>query len=172
MEFSRVTRVLLLLCLLAVLFSLLVFGGIDRPPAPELGDYPGTDEFVEAPGDYQGQQVTVNGRVVSTDPVVIRSKHGTAAGIEHVELTVTAVDATVELDDHLQVFGVLKGPRTIEATTVVLVPRTGVWYTWTISFLAGLWVLGRIISHWRIDIETGALVPRAVSLAIFSWVED
>lgn len=161
MEFTRVSRGLVVLLLLGLLGSLLVYGGIDRPPAPELGDYPGIEAIGESPERYQGQAVLVAGSVVATEPVVIRAEDGTGAGIEPIDLTISAVGIPVERGDHLQVFGVLVDARRVQATNVVVVPRTGLWYTWTVSFLAGLWVLARISSHWRVDSETAALVPRS-----------
>lgn len=167
MKLARRDRVVLILLLTVVLFSLLVWGGVDRPPAPELGDYPGTEDVVQDPERYQGQHVSTGGEVVSTDPVVVRAEYDTERGVESIKLEVTDIETTVEPGDHLQVFGVFIGPRTVRATNVVVVPQTGRWYAWSISFVAGLWVLGRIISHWQIDPETGAFQPRGGTLRLF-----
>jgi hypothetical protein len=66
---------------------------------------------------------------------------------------------TLTPGDTLQVFGVLTDPRAVRATNVVVVPQTGLWDAWVSSFLAGLWVLARLLRHWRLDPETGALHP-------------
>jgi hypothetical protein len=99
--------------------------------------------------------------VVSTDPITVRAEYDTPTGIESIDIEVTDVDATVARGDRLQVFGVLTAPRTVRATNVVIVPESGLWYAWVISFVAGLWVLARILRHWRVDIETGAFRPRS-----------
>jgi hypothetical protein len=66
---------------------------------------------------------------------------------------------TLTPGDTLQAVGVLTDPRTVRLTNVVVVPRTGLWYAWVTSFVAGLWVLARLLRHWRLVTETGALHP-------------
>jgi len=138
---------------------LVVRRGIDRPPEPELGVYPRAEEIAHHPDIYLTHQVSVTGQVVSTDPLIIHADYETDAGLDSIRITLTDVDADVERGDTLQVFGVLTDPRTVRPTNVVVVPRTGPWYTWITSFVAGLWVLARILRHWRLVTETGALHP-------------
>lgn len=172
MEFSRRERVVVIFVLFTFLSSLLVLGGIDRQPAPELGAYPDCDNIVQQPDEYQNQQVTCGGQVVSTAPVVIRAESETDAGINTTLLEITDIDTTLERGDTIQVFGVLTGPQTVQATTVVVHPRTGFWYARVISFIAGLWVLGRIIRHWKLDFGTGALLPRSDTSQLFCGGDD
>ncbi len=164
MEFSRRERITLLVLLLVVLSALLVVDGVDRPPAPELGVYPEADDIAQQPDTYQDQQVSFTGQVVSTDPLVIRTEYETDARIKSMQVTLSDVEATVERGDRLQAFGVLIAPQTVRATNVVVVPQTGRWYAWITSFVAGLWVLARLLRHWTLDAETGAFLPRLEAL--------
>jgi len=166
MGLSRSGRFVLVIFLLAALFALLVVGGIDRPPAPELGDYPDGDQIASQSEEYRGEQVMFWSHVVATDPLEVKTFYETDRGVETLRLRITGVDSTVTAGDRLQIFGVLTGPRTVRTTNIVVHPRRGIWYSLGISFLAGLWVLGRIVVHWRVDVGTGALVPRSKSLKI------
>lgn len=47
MEFSRTERIGLVVLLLLALSGLLVIGGIDRPPEPDLGVYPGSEDIAQ-----------------------------------------------------------------------------------------------------------------------------
>jgi len=161
MKFDRIRRLVALSFLFLALFSLLVLGGVDRPPAPELGRYPGLDDVVERPETLLGDRVSVIGQVVATDPLVISAQHETETGVTAVRITVTDSNTAVERGDRVQVFGVLTDTETIRAINVVVLPQSGLWYSWIVSFIAGLWVLGRIVRHWRIDREQWAFVPRA-----------
>jgi len=160
MPLSRRKRIVLILVLLSALCSLFIWDGIDQPPAPELGAYPGAEDIVQQPDRYHNHSVSVGGTVVSTNPVVIQDEYDTDTGTATIRLQITGIEKTVDSGDHLQVFGILTDSRTVQATNTVVVPQTGLWYAWGISFIAGLWALGRIISHWRIDITKTAFVPR------------
>jgi hypothetical protein len=164
MEFSRGRRIVIVLLLLFTLSALLVVGGIDRPPAPELGVYPGADDIAQQPEEYQNQQVSFVGQIVSTDPVTVRAEYETDTGIESIRVELTDIETPVDRDDRLQVFGVLTTPRIVRTTNVVVAPQTGLWYAWITSFVAGLWVLARILRHWTLDIEIGAFLPRLEAL--------
>lgn len=161
MEFSRSERGILILILLTVLCSLFVLGGIDRPPAPEMGVYPGAEKIAEQPNRYQNQQVSFGAQVVSTDPVVVEAEYGTDTGIKSIRLEITGIATTVEHGDRLQIFGVLTGPGSVRALNIVAVPQTGRWYAWVISAVAGLWVLARLFNQWTVDSRTGAVCPRS-----------
>jgi len=167
MEFSRNTRTRLICLLLIALFGLLVFGGIDRPPAPELGHYPDAYEIAESPNKYQNQRVGVGGRVLSTDPVIVRAEYRTDTGIKTIRLWITDVDVSVSQGDTVRVFGILTDSQTVQAIRIVEYPQTGQWYAWVTSFIGGLWVLTRIVKHWKIDIPTGAFIPRLEMLQLF-----
>jgi hypothetical protein len=61
MEFSRTERTGLVVLLLLALSGLLVLGGIDRPPAPDLGVYPGAEDIAQQPQTYHDQHVSFSG---------------------------------------------------------------------------------------------------------------
>jgi hypothetical protein len=149
--------------LLAVLFVLTVGYGT-LGPAPSLGAYPSEDDIAPDPGSYIGQQVHLSGQVVETDPVVITTDYAYYADGERVEgaldLTVRNVDTAVSRGDTLQVFGTLGPEQTIQAQNVVVVPAVNYAYMYTVSALAGLWVLARLVAGWRVDWPTGALERR------------
>jgi len=160
MELSRPQRFGLICLLLTALFGLLILGGIDRPPAPELGAYPGADDIATQPDEYHNQRVSFGGDVVSTDPVIVEAVYETQHGLATIRLRITDLEPTVTDGDRLQIFGVLLDAETVRATNVVVVPRTDLWYAWSISAIAGLWVLGRLLRHWTIDTNSGAVIPR------------
>jgi len=135
-----------------VLFVLLVGYGSLGP-----GDYPSEEFHGPDPESYVGERVSVAGTVQATDPLRIEVTYGTDGRAEYV---VTGLEVGAERGELLRVAGRLTGPRTVEAENGFTVPRSGLWYTWGISFLAGLWVIARILRHWGFDREAIALVPR------------
>jgi hypothetical protein len=60
-------------------------------------------------------------------------------------------------------FGTLTDSETIRASNSFAVPPSGAVYTYSISFLAGLWVLVRLVRQWRFDLRHG-LVRRTRTL--------
>lgn len=164
MQFSKRWRITVIIALIVVLCSLFVSAGIDRPPVPELGAYPGAEEIAQQPDKYENQRVSLVGQVVSVDPVVVSATYGTDTGIKSTRLEITKLTITVERGDRLQVFGTLTDSQRIRISNVTVVPQSGRWYAWGISFIAGLWVLGRIINQWNVDYNKRALYPRSVSL--------
>lgn len=161
MEFSKGQRATLILILLLGLSSLFVWGGIDRPPAPQLGIYPEAEEVAQQPSQYQNEQITIHGRVISTDPVIVRAEYEADSGLKSIDLQIADIGTDVTRGDKLQIFGTLIDAQTIRATNIVVFSEIGRWYTWLISFIAGLWVLVRIINRWTIDLRTGAFSPRS-----------
>ncbi|MFB6227592.1 MAG: hypothetical protein ABEH88_03250 [Halobacteriales archaeon] len=157
-------RLLVVLVLLAALFGLVVWHGT-LTPAPDAGAYPGSEELAADYEAYLGEDVTVGGRIVETDPVVVEAEYGVE---EPILLTVVGLDpgVTVEKDAHLRVFGTVEPDRTVRAENAFAVPPIGPLYAWTISFLAGLWVLGRIVRRFRVDREEWGLVPREAPLTL------
>lgn len=157
---------LVVLLLLAALFGLVVWHGT-LEPAPEAGAYPGSEELGEEYDRYLGEEVSVGGRVVETDPVVIKAEYGVD---ESIRLMVVGLDADVEAEEgaFLRVFGVVEPDRTVQASNAFAVPSGGQWYAWGVSFLAGLWVLVRIVRRFRFDREAWGLVPRERPLTVDS----
>lgn len=153
------TRVAGVLILLGLLFGLSVWYGA-LPPAPNLGAYPSDDELHENFGVYVGDRVTVEGEVVEADPLVIVSSNGAE---DPLRLHVIDVRTSVNQGMELVVYGAATEDRTIRAIEMVVVPSWGLWYTYSISFLAGLWVLARLLTGWRADGGTTGLVPRVTA---------
>lgn len=133
-----------------------------QPVDPEAGVYPDEDAFVTDPDRYLGESVTTGGTVRQLDPLVIAVD--TPRGVR--ELTVTGTDLSPSIGDRVRVFGTLATPLTIESTGAFVVPPSGLWYAWGISFIAGLWVLARLVSHWTVDRTRLAFVPREEPLTL------
>jgi hypothetical protein len=140
--------------LLATLFGLCVWYGT-YGVAPGLGAYPTDQAVVSTPAKYVGDAVTLSGIVVGTDPVEMRI---VGDGTQRT-LTVTGVDTPVERGDQLRVFGHLVDEDTVRVTNAFTVPPSGFLYSYLVSFVAGLWVLARLLTQWRLD-STGGLVRR------------
>lgn len=166
MQFSKRRRITLVFVLVAVLCSLFVTAGIDRPPASSLGTYPGAEDIAQQPDKYEKQRVSLVGRVVLTDPVVVNATYGTDAGLKSTQLNMVGINTTVEQGNRLQVFGVLINSQTIRVLNSTVIPQTERVYAWVISFVAALWVLARIINQWNINYDTGAFHPRSVSIVL------
>jgi hypothetical protein len=149
---SRSGRVIAVALLLGLLFGAMVWHGTVEPN-PALGSYPSHEEIERgdvAPGDA----VVVTGTVVETDPVVLENDVELVVdgAYEERPLRVTVVESggSYEEGQTIQVFGTYAGDRTVrEGSTITIGSRP---YTYTISFLAGLWVLGRLIYRWRVDL--------------------
>lgn len=137
------TRTITVLALLAGLLVLGVWFA-SLQPAPALGDYPDEADLAADYDAYLDEPVAVGGRVVATDPVTIDAFGG------HATYTVTGLATEPDPDDNLYVFAVARPDATLEATTAYAVPPAGRTYTYVVSALAGLWVLARILRHWRI----------------------
>jgi len=161
---SALSRTGAVVALLAVLFGLCVWFGT-LAPAPEVGAYPDSDDIGPSPTEYVGTDVEIGGRVVATEPVVVELSYGTASR----RVTVTDVSHPVTEGDTLRVFGTLTDSETIRASNSFAVPPSGAVYTYSISFLAGLWVLVRLVTQWRVDSRRG-LVRRTRTLRAVRWL--
>lgn len=139
---SARARILLVLLLLGGQFALFPLYET-QPVNPDAWVFPRSGDFVDAPDEYLGERVAAAGFVQETDPLVIEASNA--------RITVTGSDLSPEVGDKVRVYGVLTEPRTIDAIHAFAVPPGGLWYTWSVSFLAGLWVLGRLVRHWRFD---------------------
>jgi len=157
-------RLLAVVVLLAALFGLVVWHGT-LDPAPDAGAYPGSAELAADYDERLGDSVALEGEIVGIDPVVIESEYGVG---ESIRLTVVGLDPDVEIGEGalLRVFGVVDPGRTIRAENAFVVPATGPLYASGISFLAGLWVLGRIVRRFRFDRSEPGLVRRDRPLAV------
>jgi hypothetical protein len=120
-----------------------------QPVNPDAGVYPAKSAVVEHPEQYLGEQVAVEGIVRETEPIVIAVR----ASDRTARVTITSAAYAPEVGDKLQVYGTLIAPTTIESINGFAVRDSGLWYAWIISFLAGLWVLFRLIRHWKLDLN-------------------
>ena len=155
-------RALAIAVVLAVLVGLFVAAGT-QTPNPGLNDYPGEDEVGPDPGTYVGQQVSLDGRVLGTDPIRIEVEYGTG---ETFAVTVTGVDRTVSAGDHLNAFGTLEAEGRLSADRVVVREPWELWYMYAMSFVGGLWVVARTVRRWRVDADRLAVVPREEPLPV------
>lgn len=165
---SRPWRGLALLVLLGALFGLLVWYG-SLEPDPSVWALPGPEELGHDYGRYVGDRVAVSGRVVETDPIVIAAQYD-VNNVIRLRLVGLEDSVTVSEGARLNVYGVVEPDHTVRVLNVVQVPARGVWYTYTISFLAGLWVLGRIVRYWEVDLGELALRRRSAPLPVGDWL--
>ncbi|WP_137284583.1 hypothetical protein [Halorussus salinisoli] len=150
------SRTLAIFGLLALLFGLAVWYG-SLGPAPALGDYPDQEHLATDYNYYLDSQVTVSGRIVTTDPVTIVAEYGAD---DTIQLTIVDLAVSPSVGDKLRVYGIVKPDQSIRAINAFTVPQRGLGYTWTVSFLAGLWVLARLIRYWQFDPTDWTLTTR------------
>lgn len=171
---SRGGRLLALAVLLSLLALLAVWSGT-LAPAPGLGAYPTEDDLGTEYAAYVGDPAQVSGVVVATDPVVLDAAYeGYADGgyrTGELRLTVTDLETPVTTGEHLQVFGTVRPDRTLAATDAVVVPDRNYLYTYLVSFLAGCWVLARLVRGWTVAWDDLAVRRRDEPLTV-PFTED
>lgn len=148
--------------LLLALFGLLVWHGT-LGPAPALGAFPSQDHIGGQYERYVGDEVEIAGHVVETHPLTVEATYDENVVIE---FRIVGLDQSIDprRGELLRVYGVAQPDRTINARSGFTVSQSSVWYTWSISFLAGLWVLSRIVQQWRFNTDEWALEPRREDL--------
>lgn len=156
MELTPRRRVLAILACLVVLGGLFVWAGTIDPDAGD-NNYPTAGDIHDDPAAFVGQQVQLDGTVTATDPLTIVAEPIPGDTREY-EISGLAIDVAV--GDQVSAFGTLESESHLAATSAHSRESWEVYYMYVISFLAGLWVLGRIVNRWRIDTEAFALVPR------------
>jgi hypothetical protein len=160
---ARIVIVCLLLFGHGLLFPLYAV----QPVNEEAWVFADETEFLDDPDRYLNDPVVSGGIVQDTDPIVIRVK--TTGGTNLVTVTDTTI--TPKVGDKLRVFGTLIGPSTINAQNAFVVPQQGRWYAWGISFLAGIWVLTRLLRHWRVEWSTLGFEVRTELLTVRKAIE-
>ncbi len=151
---TRATRVLAILLLIAGQWGLGIwFATSDRESTV---DRLTEAEQVDATNDLNGRSVIVTGTVVGTDPVAISLSGSGKTG----DLIIRGLETPVSVGTHVQASGRLVGPRTFVVREAIVVPKWGLWYAWTISFLAGVWVLIRVGRQWQGSLDTLSIKPR------------
>ncbi len=154
---TRSARLTALLICGLILFGTLVAAGATLTPDPTRNDFPNEDDLIA--GDVAtGDRVTIGGRVVSTDPLVIEAD---PTFEDPIELTITNVGSAVSIGDEIVVHGTLTDERTIRATGNYAREPWELYYMYAVSAIAGLWVLSRFLRGWQLDRSTGGFRPRA-----------
>lgn len=163
---ARIVVVCLLLLGQVALFPLHAV----QPVNEEAWVFAGESKFLDDPDRYLDDPVVSGGIVQETDPIVIRVD--TTGGTDLVTITGTMIEP--EVGDKVRVFGTLVEPNTINAANAFVVPQQGRWYAWGISFLAGLWVLIRLLRHWRVEWSTFGFESRTELLTVqkaMEWIQ-
>ena len=125
--------------------------------------YPGNEEVFTNPDQYFGQQVSVGGTVLDTDPLTVET---TIQG-EQITFVVENANLDVSTGDRLSVFGTLGSADTVTAEEVVHREPWEAYYMYLVSFLAGLWVLARLLNRWTVDTDTWTVIPRTEPYTTF-----
>ncbi|WP_254531734.1 hypothetical protein [Natrinema gelatinilyticum] len=162
--FGQVGRLLAGIVLLAALLGLVYWTGATGVEPLERG-YPDEVDVTQNREAYVGDRVALGGIVVETDPVVIatqRSGYGrfTVVGAHE---TLQHSSVTLETGDRVTAFGTLEDESTLVADRTVTDRLRDTLYMVVVSFVAGCWVLGRLVRRWRLDVDRFALVPRSTS---------
>jgi len=157
-KYSRIFIISILLAGQMVLLPLFA----QQPVNQEAGVFPSENEFIVSSDRYIGERVVTGGVVKEISPIVIQID--TTQGKHRVSISGSELNA--KRGDKIRVFGILTTPKTIRALNAFVVPQSGLWYTWTISFLAGLWVLLRLIRHWTINIPRLSFHPRKEPIVV------
>ena len=150
-------RVLAIGVLLGLLFGATVgFGSLS--PNPDAGRYPGAEPVRDQPETLIGSQVTVWGRVVETDPVVLQT--GESRGAPY-KITLTGDTVSrAEVGNGIGAHGTLVEPRRMRVDRALITGSGERSYMLYISLTAGLWVLIRFLSGWRFTREGFTFRPR------------
>ena len=156
----RSTRLLSLLILIGILCGLLVWAGtLESDPA--RNEFPDDNDFAVDYASYVGDRIEVGGTVLATNPVVIEVSPD---GRDSIELTLTPFNQpdSLSVGDDIVVYGTLEVDNTIAAINTTARQPWESQYMYLVSFLAGLWTLGRFIRHWRLNTESLSFTPREV----------
>lgn len=132
-------RAALIVLLVSVHILLFVSFSATYPSSSAPQYYPGAEEVSHDPDRYVGDRVSVYGRVVSTSPPVIDSGGR--------EFGLVGGDG-VRRDSGVGVYGVYREDGGIQVIDSVEYTQGGLTYSYAVSFLAGLWVLARLLRDW------------------------
>jgi hypothetical protein len=149
---GRILVVVLLLAGQAALFPAYA----QQPVNEAAGVFAGAEEFTAEPALYLGDRVVAEGFVQQTSPTVVETRTSRGPSL----LTITDHGLSPTEGDKLRVYGVLTASGTIQSRHAFVVPQSGRLYTWGISFAAGVWVLLRLLRHWRLDPSRLCFSPR------------
>ncbi len=153
---SAILRFVGTLLLLVALAGLLVWAGTAELASTAEG-YPDTEAVTQSPDQYVGERVTIAGTVVDTEPLTIEAE---PAPGETRTFVVESDAGDPETGEYYRVFGTLQSADHIDAATTIDREPWELQYMYAVSFLGGLWVLGRLANGWTIDTTSWTLVPR------------
>jgi hypothetical protein len=149
-------------CAAAFLLLFLTLGGLfvgagTITANPAMNSYPNEDNVIETPDDHLGDKVVFGGIVVETDPVTVEVEPETG---DTIYVTFENVDQPLSVGDEVIAFGTLQKPQTLDVDRAVIRAPWEFYYMYIVSFIGGLWVLVRILLHWRFDFEQLAFVSQ------------
>jgi hypothetical protein len=149
-------RLLAVGLLVGLLVGLSVWYGTLAPNAAD-GRYPGPEAIAIDGAVAAGDATTMWGTVVATDPVVIE----TEPQGQPVRFTLTGEPvADMSIGTSVGIHGTLQSSETIAVERALFQAPWEIRYLYLISFVAGLWVLGRFLRGWSLDRSTLSLQPR------------
>lgn len=160
MQFSPPARFLTIAILLVLLAGLFVWAGMIEPN-PTHNNYPGATDIHENPDQYINEKVRVGGTVTSIDPLTIK---GEPVPGETVSFVIEDATTDVSAGAHLTIFGTLQQDNHVTAINTYHRQPWELYYMYIVSFLAGLWVLARLLNRWRVDTTIWGIVPRTSPL--------
>ena len=153
--FGQRVRLLAIVALLGSLAVMFVWAGT-LSPDPAMNNYPGNSDVGPQPEAYVGQEVSIGGTVVTTDPAVVAVEHPDGTH----EVTLEGLDESVAEGQQVSAFGTLTDASNLAVENTIVRSPWETLYMYAVSFLGGLWVLGRLLAHWRPDRDRLGFVPR------------
>lgn len=91
-------------------------------------------------------------------------------GVASREVTLRNVGQPLAVGNKVSVFGVVQAEGTILVTEVVIREPWEAVYMYVVSFLAGLWVLARLLNGWTVDKNHWTIAPR--SSTVLAWRDE
>lgn len=168
MEDDRRTRVVSVVLLLCILCGLLVWAGT-LAPDPDRNEFPNEDSVAVSYADYVGDRVQFGGTVVETDPLVVETTPTQGAPLR---LTVESFDGDPTVGDEINLYGTLESDHRVVVIDSYTREPWEAYYMYAVSFIAGIWVLGRFIRGWRFDRKTFAFEPHSHHDAVVEEKND
>ena len=161
--FGQGGRLLIAVILVALIAGSMVWYGAPPSYDPSMNDFPDEDDVAAAPDEYVGEEVTLGGAVIETDPVVIEIHDESSQTVTLVDANAALVrgNAPLEAGDDVTAFGTLTDDTTLDVERALTREPWEVSYMYVISFLGGLWVAGRFFQGWRFDRTRLAFVANA-----------
>jgi hypothetical protein len=148
-------RIGLVVFLLGVLVGLFIWVGTLEPD-PTDNNYPDESDIHNNPELYLGEQVSVSGTIVNTEPLT--TSHQIYPN-NTITFTIENADIDADIGDRLSVYGTLHERNKIQATGTVHAEQGKMQDMYIVSFLAGLWVLGRLLNWWTVDTQACEVAP-------------